>query len=187
MYSITSTEVARYPPLFPLFSISSEIAKIDLAEILKEDDPLFGKGFISSIKCVHYIKLLYCINRQDKISELGTMMTDKDKELNEALHTLHLMERLLKEVKEIRGQEINSEQGETMISTKSPIQVNTHCKYLPKSPFIESINQYVINSGCIYQARIVEAVAEDEAINDCIYAMSRLLRRGRVDTDTYLR
>ena len=30
-------------------------------------------------------------------------------------------------------------------------------------------------------------IAEDEAINDCIYAMGRALRRGRVDIDQYLR
>ena len=37
------------------------------------------------------------------------------------------------------------------------------------------------------QDKIVEAVAEDEAINDCIFAMGRALRRGRVNTDQYLR
>ena len=62
--------------------------------------------------------------RQDKISDLSRMMTAKDRELNDAITTLELMERLLKEVKEIRGQGVNTaKEGEGMISTKSPIQV----------------------------------------------------------------
>ncbi|XP_023321816.1 tumor susceptibility gene 101 protein [Eurytemora carolleeae] len=98
------------------------------------------------------------IERQEKIGELVEMMKEKEEEVGKALSTLRVMEELMTEVQGLRSQQISSKDGEKMIFTES---------------------------AC--QDRILETVAEDEAVNDSIYALGRALKAGQVGAEPYLR